>query len=194
MKVRKRYIFLTLVALLPLLKFIHLEDAYCFGDKDLLVIAFLAILFTIPFLVVLFFNLYKISILKELFNYTPIIIAVLYYSLLVFFINNHDKNFLKDVKLAYEYRVDNDTRSQLTLYLSGDYQLKSEVFAQNCYQEGKFDIKNDTLYLKKGDFPDFMKNFDSSYFIDKEGFRLIPVQVSAHELKQIKKNNFYSQK
>ena len=187
MKIRKRYIFLILLALLPLLKFIHLEDAYCFGDKDLLLIAFLAVLFTIPFLVVLFFNLYKISIRKELFNFNPIIIAFVYYSLLVFFIYQHDKNYFKNQKEAYEFVVDNDTRSQLILYLEGDYQLKSEVFAENCYQEGKYEEKNDTLYLKKGSFSTYLENFDSIYFIDKKRFMLIPVKEKAHILNKIKK-------
>ena len=71
MKIRKRYLGLILIALLPLTFLIHFGD-YCFGVKELLIITGLAIFFLITFLAILFHNLYSIVLKKELFNYRPI--------------------------------------------------------------------------------------------------------------------------
>jgi hypothetical protein len=48
MKIRKRYITLILLALLPFYKIIH-DKNYCFGDLDLVIIAGFTILYVIAF-------------------------------------------------------------------------------------------------------------------------------------------------
>ena len=49
MKLRKRYILLILLAILPFYKLIHLDD-YCFGDVDLVIIGGFSVLFAIAFI------------------------------------------------------------------------------------------------------------------------------------------------
>ena len=132
----------------------------------------------------IFLNLH---ILKELFNFTPVIIAGVYVAFLIFLLKYHDKNFFKDAKYSYEHIIDDQARSQLILYYEGDYQLKNHVFAKNCYQEGKYTIKKDTLYLSKENDVTFLKNFDSIYFIDKKNLTLNPKNTDALILRKIKK-------
>lgn len=76
-KIRKRYLLLIFLALLPFYKLYHPED-YCFGDVDLVIIGGLTILFVITFLSIVFYNLYSIALKKELFNFRPLIIATVF--------------------------------------------------------------------------------------------------------------------
>ena len=100
MKIRKRYLLLILIALLPLYFLIHTDD-YCFGVAELLIIGGLAILFIIVFLVVFFNNLYGISLKRELFDANPLIIAAVYAVLLYLFVNYHDENVFKTKKMVF---------------------------------------------------------------------------------------------
>ncbi|PQJ79497.1 hypothetical protein [Polaribacter porphyrae] len=173
MKIRKRYILLILLALLPLLKLIHPND-YCFGYEDLIIIGGFAILFFIPFLVIVFYNLYKISLKKELFNFRPIIIAVVYTVCLLFLLKNHDKNIFKEE--LYFFKVDGRSNPSYTIRLFNDksFEFKISEFKKACYYKGEYYLKKDSLFLNKNGTINNINKLDTIYFFNKETLKLIP--------------------
>ena len=94
MKLRKRYFLLIFIAIAPFYKFVHPEN-YCFGDVDLVIIGGYMVLFAITFLVIFFNNLYLITIKRELFNYRPVLIAVVFLIALYTTLGLHDQNIFK---------------------------------------------------------------------------------------------------
>ena len=104
MKIRKRYILLIILSLLPFYKIIHFDD-YCINDVDYFVIAFLSIIVLITFIAILFYNLYQISIQKELFNYRPLLIFVVFSIALYFGIKFPDFTFSKKVSYEFSHKL-----------------------------------------------------------------------------------------
>ena len=103
-----RYIFFIFLAVLHFYKFYHPED-YCFGDKDLVVVWGFIILFTIPFLVILFYNLYEFSLKKILFDFRPVIILVLFLKGLYIAFNHQHNIFFK--KEILKFKITNSLKA-----------------------------------------------------------------------------------
>ncbi len=157
MKIRKRYLLLISIALLPLTFLIHFGD-YCFGVKELLIITGFIICFIVVFLVILFNNFYNIVLKKELFNYRPVLIAVIYCIVLSLFLNYHGENFFKTkINLFETPKTSKDTR-RLTLFSDNYFELKIIQKNQRCVYRGFFQFNQDTLRLR------FNKN--SKYSLD----------------------------
>jgi hypothetical protein len=173
MKLRKRYFLLILLALLPFYKLIHLDD-YCFGDVDLLAIGALSVLFTIALITIVFYNLYRISLRNELFNFRPLIIAGVFGIALFFGLKYHNKNPFKDIKYSF---IANNTRSinsKLLLFTDGTFELKIIKFKNNCHFRGTYTYKSDSLFFKTNTNLDKNMGLDSIYFFDKSKVQLIP--------------------
>lgn len=172
MKIRKRYILLILIALLPIYKFIHLDD-YCFGDEDLVVVSAFVVLFFIAFIVILFDNLYSISVQKELFNFRPIIIAVFYGLGFFLFLKYHEKNVLKNSGGVYNIRSAERKLVQVTIFTDNTFEVKKEGINESCFNRGSYKIKKDTLFLsfnKKDNYPT-----DTIYQLNKKEKLLFPL-------------------
>lgn len=157
-KIRKRYIFLIFIALLPLFKLIHSND-YCFGVADLLLIAAIGVVFFIAFMVILFYNLYKVSLKRELFNIRPVIIFVVFGISLFFGLKYHDKNIFKTKKEKFVTKENTLPKSELILFTDKTFELKNIKTEYTCFIKGN--------YLKKGDTLLF-SNFDTSNEILEE--------------------------
>lgn len=173
MKIRKRYILLILIALLPLFLLIHPDD-YCFGVADLLIITGLVILFVIVFLVVVFNNLYSISLRKELFNFRPLIIAAVYAISLFFFVKYHDKNIFKTKSASF--KIENITlpSSEIVLFEDNTFEFKSAFVEYTCVYKGTYKFKKQYLFL---DINTPLKEnviFDLAYTFKKEEGLLVP--------------------
>lgn len=147
MNVRKRYLLLILIALLPLINLIHCND-YCFGVKELLIITGFIIFFIIVFLVILFNNFYNIALKRELFNYRPVLIAVVYFIVLSLLLNFHDENVFKTKIHLFETQNTPKDLRKLLLFSDNYFELKVVQKHQRCIYSGSFSFKEDTLRLK----------------------------------------------
>jgi hypothetical protein len=187
MKIRKRYLLLILIALLPLYFLIHPDD-YCFGVAELLIIGGLAILFIIVFLVVFFNNLYGISLKRELFDANPLIIAVVYAVFLYLFINYHDENVFKTKKMVFKTEDSTTQNAKITLFTDKTFEFKTVYREYRCVNKGVFRLTNDTLYLKTNHTLNNPMVFDSVYYYDKNALALKPMQEGLKIFKKAKKS------
>lgn len=142
-----RYILLIVIALTPLFKLIHLND-YCFGVADLLIISAIAVVFFIAFLVILFYNLYKISLKIELFDFKPLIIFFIFGVSLFFGVKFHDKNIFKTIKMSFINDSDLEKRLELRLFTDKTFEYKETQIEYSCYNKGHYQFLNDTLRLE----------------------------------------------
>lgn len=148
-KIRKRYILLIVIAILPLFKLIHPND-YCFGVADLILIGGIAVLFFVAFLVVLFYNLYKISLKVELFNYRPILIFIVFGVCLYFGVSFHNQHLFKTKYQSFITADTNDLKGKLVLFTDGtcEFELKYESERYSCFFKGNYLYNKDTLVLQ----------------------------------------------
>lgn len=183
MRFRKRYLVLIVFAILPLIKFVHLGD-YCFGIADLLIIGGLSILFFIAFLVTLFYNLYKISLKRELFNFSPLIIATLLALVIYLGYKYHDKNMFKEQQATYLEESIVKKPTQITLFKDQTFEVKTFFKEYYCAKNGSYQIKKDSLFLYQNDSADVV--LDRIYFIDTKSKKLIPNSLHFKSLQKIK--------
>lgn len=143
---RKRYILLSILAIIPFYNFVHFND-YCFGDKDLVVVGAFSVLFFIAFIVIVFYNLYNISLKKELFNYRPIIIFSLFICFLVISLKYHDKNLFKS--LSATYKLENTKKDvELSLYEDLTFEIIEYNFNSKCYYKGDYFFRKDSVFFQ----------------------------------------------
>lgn len=160
--IRKRYLLLILLAILPFYRFYH-EDDYCFGDADLVIIGFFVVIFIIAFLVILFNNLYKITLRIELFNFRPIIILGVFCISFFFALKYHNKNVFKEQKQHF-ISVTNLEKVDLYLFNDTTFEIKKKFKNYSCYYKGSFYYKGDTLFLK----PNYKIDIDSIFLLNKQ--------------------------
>lgn len=184
MKIRKRYILLILIALLPLLYLVHPDD-YCYGVTEIIVIGSFVLLFVIVFLVVLFNNLYGIALKKELFNYRPVLIAAVYTVVLLILLSFHDDNVFKTPKLAFKSPTTAKTNVRLTLFTDKDFEIKTLYKIHRCINKGTFTIKNDSIYLRFNKKYDHNTVIDSVYFYNTSQGFITPTTINSIKLYQV---------
>lgn len=146
MRIKKRHILLFLIGLLPFIKLIHLND-YCFGVSDLLIISGIAIVYIIAFLVIFFYNLYKISLKKELFNYITLIVLGSNSLLLFLGIMFHNKAITKEKKQLFVSKLINDKIHKIHLYNDATFDYKIETEIETCTKSGNYVVNKDTITL-----------------------------------------------
>ncbi|AUC20290.1 hypothetical protein, partial [Polaribacter reichenbachii] len=138
MKLRKRYILLILLALLPFYKLIHPDD-YCFGDVDLVIIGGLTIIFIITFLAIFFYNLYKITIKKELFNFRPLIITAVFAVVFNRALEYHDKAIFKDKFQVFNSFSKEKALLEIILYDDATFEFKTIYDNSYCVEKGTYE-------------------------------------------------------
>ena len=146
MKIRKRYLLLISIALMPLTLLIHVSD-YCFGVKELLIITGFIICFIVVFLVILFNNFYNIALKKELFNYKTVLIAVIYCVVLSLFLHYHDENLFRTKISLFETQNTSKNIRKLSLFSDNYFELKVIQKQQRCVYNGSYLFNQDTLHL-----------------------------------------------
>lgn len=173
MKLRKRYILLILLALLPFYKLIHTDD-YCFSDVDRLLIGLLTLLFVISFIAIVFYNLYRISLRNELFNGRPIIIAVIFSIALFLGFTYHDKNPFKNKTHVFNSTLKNSTALELVLFSDKTFQFKTTLKDLICVKGGNYFFKKDSLYIKPNHKITEESMLDVIYVVNKAAKTLKP--------------------
>lgn len=174
MKLRKRYFLLILLALLPFYRLIHTEN-YCFGDFDLVIIAGLTILYIIAFLSVSFYNLYKITLRKELFNFRPLLITLVFSTTLYNALDYHDKHFFKDKIQTFESVSKEKSILEINLFDNNTFELKTINSKSFCVEKGKYYYKKDSLFLNKLNNVDGNIVFGDVYVYSKTSHSLTPI-------------------
>lgn len=174
MKLRKRYFLLILLAVLPFYKLFH-PDNYCFGDLDLALIGLLVILFIIVFLTVFFYNLYKITLKKELFNFRPLIIAAIFTTSLYLGLEYHDENVFKNKLQVFKSYSKEKALLEINLFDDNTFELKIINEESFCVEKGKYHFKRDTLFLNKYDNLKGNIVFDDVYIFNEIYHSLNPI-------------------
>ena len=174
MKLRKRYILLILLAFLPFYKLYHTND-YCFGDVDLVIIGGLTIIFIITFLSIFFYNLYKITLKKELFNFRPLIIAAVFALFLNRALEYHDKAIFKDKFQVFNSLSKEKASLEIILFNDATFELKTIYPNSFCVEKGTYEYKKDSLFLNKFNRIDGNIIFGDVYVFDKVQQRLNPI-------------------
>jgi amino acid transporter len=173
-KIRKRYLLLIVLALFPFYRLIHPEN-YCFGDIDLVIIAMLTILYIIAFLSIFFYNLYKITLKKELFNFRPLVITFFFSMTLYYTLEYHDKNIFKDkVQMFKGYSKEKEIL-EINLFKNKTFELKTIKPKSFCVEKGTYYYKKDTLFLNKLNNVDGNINFGDVYTFNKTFQNLNPI-------------------
>ena len=173
-KLRKRYLLLILLALFPFYRLIHPKN-YCFGDVDLVIIAGLTILYIITFLSISFYNLYKITLKKELFNFRPLIITFVFSMSLYYTLEYHDKNLFKEKVKVFKSYTKEKEKLQISLFKNNTFELRTIDSTFFCVEKGKYLFKNDTLFLNKRNNVDGNIVFGDVYVFDKKFQSLNPI-------------------
>ncbi|WP_439131806.1 hypothetical protein [Polaribacter sp.] len=173
-RVKKRYILLIVLAFLPFYRLIHSEN-YCFGDVDLLIIGGLTIVYIIAFISISFYNLYNITLTKEFFNFTPLIITFLFSMGLYYALQYHDKNLFKDKVQRFQGYSKEKASLEINLYNDNTFELKTIDPRSFCVEKGTYFYKKDTLFLKKENNIDGNIYFGDVYFLNKTYGSLKPI-------------------
>jgi hypothetical protein len=177
MKIRKRYIVLILLALLPFYKIIHNKN-YCFSDVDLVIIGGLTVLYIIAFLAVFFYNLYKITLKKELFNFRPLVITLVFLTTLYYALEYHDQNLFKEKVQIFHGTSKEDSLLEINLFNDDSFELKTinEDYPKSfCVEKGTYYYKKDTLFLNKFNNVDGNIVFGDVYIYNKTYTSLNPI-------------------
>lgn len=181
MNFKKRYILLLVVAVLPLVKLIHIGD-YCFGILDWLIIGGLSVLFFIIFLVTLFYNLYNISLKKEIFNFFPLVTACFLALALYVGYHYHEQPIFKQLKAVYTEETSENKPTQISLFTNKTFEFKSFFKEYHCIKKGTYEFKNKMLYFYLNDTVDV--SLDTVYRIDQASKKIMPTSVKFKSFKK----------
>ncbi|MHB0754793.1 hypothetical protein [Polaribacter sp. M15] len=186
-KVKKRYILLIVLAFFPFYRLIHSEN-YCFGDVDLLIVGGLTILYIVAFISVSFYNLYNITLKKELFNFIPLIITFFFSMSLYYTLQYHDKNIFKNKVHKFKGYSKEKAVLEINLFNDSTFELKTVELRSFCVERGTYFFKKDTLFLKKENNVDGNIDFGDVYFFNKTYGSLKPIYsgLPSFKLKKIK--------
>lgn len=177
MKLRKRYFLLIFLALLPFYRLIHTEN-YCFGDIDLVIISGLTILYIVAFLSILFYNLYKITLRKELFNFRPLLITLVFSLTIYIALEYHDKHFFKNTTQVFKSVSKEKSLLEIYLYNDNTFELKTIDLKSFCVEKGMYYYKKDTLFLNKLNKVDGNIVFGDMYIYNERNQSLKPIYSS----------------
>jgi hypothetical protein len=173
MEFRRKHLLLIAFAILPFLSLIHFDD-YCFGVADLLIIAGLTIVFFIAFIVMTFYDLYNLSIKKLRFNFIPLLIVAVFSISLFIGVKYQGKFLFKNQLHSFKDVSSEGNYIKIILFTNNSFELRVSTIEETCTQKGIYQLKNDSLFLNKGDksFNDTI--FDSIYYFNKKEKLLIP--------------------
>jgi hypothetical protein len=171
MKLKKRYVLLFIFAVLSLYNVFHFGD-YCYGILNTFRFIIFSVLFSAFFLIITFYNLYKISTKTERFDFVPGVLSIAFYSLIFLSTNYSNIYFHKSsIQSFIPVKMDSLTSYKIILFDDNTFERKTILEKSECVKKGSFFFKNDSLYLvhKNKELQNVF--FDTLYFYNKkEGF------------------------
>ena len=174
MKFKKRYLFLLLFAILTFSNVIHFGD-YCYDSLNTFLFIAFSVLFFGAFLIMTFYNLYKISLKKERFKFTPGILLLIFFGLVVFVTKYPDTYIFKTPIKSFKSikKVDLNTL-KIILFSNKTFESKTILEKSDCTQKGSYFIKNDSLYLNYNNKKSRDLYFDKTYHYNEGEGSLTP--------------------
>ena len=183
MNVKKRYLFLVGFAILTLINVFHFGD-YCYDSLNTFLFLVFSTLFGALFITITFYNLYKISIKKERFDFVPGILLLFFLMFVTYSVKypgfylhkTRIKTFVSPVKI-------NETTTKIILFSNYSFESKTILEKSDCTKKGSYFIKKDSLYLKNNNSPSDEVNFDTVYYYNEKEGLLIPQNKKFSNLK-----------
>lgn len=175
--IKKRFLILIIIATFPFFKLYHPDD-FCFGDAQLLTVAVLTIFYVVAFLTVFFYNLYKITLKVELFNFIPVTITIVFFVALFVGLKFHDNNPFKSKTQIFKINVDEKTTAEISLFKDKTFEYKKSLEKSYCTNKGTYYYQKDTLFLKTNVKNISNKMLDSVYVLSKINNSLNPLNKS----------------
>ncbi|MDP5105466.1 MAG: hypothetical protein NWQ31_04770, partial [Polaribacter sp.] len=145
-----------------------------FGVADLLIVTGLTIVFFISFMVIVFYDLYNLSIRKIQFNFLPILIVVIFSISLFIAIKYQGKFLFKNPTKTFVNQIGEVSTSKIILFTDHTFELQQTGKHEVCVKKGTYLFKQDTLFLDKKDKTFKDEVFDSIYYFRKTQNLLIP--------------------
>ena len=183
MKFKKRYISLVVLAILALYNVYHFDD-FCYGVLNTFLFLVFSILLAIIFLIITFYNLYKISLKKEFFDFVPGILCLFFFSLVFLSTNYPNTYFHKSAVKSFKSVKESKLSSyKIILFDDMTYESKTILEKSVCTQKGSYYFKSDSLFLNKNN--NLQKNifFDSIYIYNKKQGELLPISIDLESFK-----------
>lgn len=174
MKIKKRYLFLLLLAILTFSNTFYFSD-YCYNSLNAFLFLVFSVLFGALFLIITFYNLYKISIKKERFDFVPGILLLLFSVFVIYSVKYPGYYIHKtEIKSFKSLKKIDATTTRIILYSNYTFESKTILEKSDCTKKGSYFFKNDSLYLVKNNSKEEDGFFDKTYYyIENEGL-LIP--------------------
>lgn len=174
MKLKKRYFFLLLLAILTFSNAFHFSD-YCYNSLNTFLFIVFSVLFGALFLIITFYNLYKISIKKERFDFVPGIL-LLFFSVFVIYSVKYPGYYIHktEIKSFKSIKKIDSTTIRIILYSNYTFESKTILEKSDCTKKGSYYFKNDSLYLKNNNIDTEDYFFDKIYYHDENEGLLIP--------------------
>lgn len=183
MKFKKRYLILLLLAFLALYNVYHFND-FCYDVLNTFLFLVFSVLFALVFLIITFYNLYKISLKEEFFDFVPGILCLFFFSLVFLSVNYPDTYFHKSTVKSFKSLNESSLNSyKIILFDDMTFESKTILEKSECTQKGSYYFKNDSLYLEKNNKLQEDRFFDSIYGYNKKGGLLTPTSAGLETFK-----------
>ena len=183
MKFKKRYLTLLVLAFLALYNVYPFND-FCYNVLNTFLFLVFSILFALVFLIITFYNLYKISLKEEFFDFVPGVLCLFFSSLVFLSINYSDTYFHKSRVKSFKSLSKNDLVSyKIILFDDMTFESKTVLEKSECTQKGSYYFKNDSLYLEKNNKTQKNSFFDSIYKYNKKSGFLTPISTGLETFK-----------
>ncbi len=174
MKFKKRYLYLVGLAILTLINVFHFGD-YCYGALNTFLFIIFSVLFGLLFLIITFYNLYKISLKKERFDFAPGILLLFFLVLVLYAVKYPDYYIHKtQIKSFKSIKKIDSTTTKIALYSNKTFEAKTILEKSDCTTKGSYFFKNDSLFLVNNDKDLDNIYFDKAYFFRKTDGFLFP--------------------
>lgn len=170
-KFSKRHYGFILLLLMLTVKGIKFDD-FCMDIVDKFILGGIGLLFFMVFLIVIFYNLYHISLKKEFFDFVSFIFLAVF--TVVFYISFKSPGFevFKTNFKTYE-SIKRDTKKvELQLFTDNSFLVVSKLENTKCYCKGKYFIQKNKLIIS--DFDKDKLPISSTLKIDEINGFLLP--------------------
>ena len=170
-----KYGILIFFGLIVLYQYIPIGD-YCSGLLNFLNFLFYGGLLVLAFLIISIIDLVKYLRKKQKFDFTPLILIVLFGIAWSFLYQHENEKFWTAKVLEGYLTIDGTPRSgNLTLYKNGSFGATLYSADYDCTFQGDYSIENGKLILQRGDLSSLTNDvFTTEYLINKKDSILRP--------------------
>lgn len=183
------------MALLTLYQILPIGD-YCSGLVQALLMIIFGGLLILSFIVFTIVDVVRLIRKKIRFDFLPLIIITVFFSVFFIFINSETDKFWTKTTLTGQTDEGDLRAAQIQLYSNNSFSVRISYVDWSCTYQGDYKINNDTLFLKRDDLTELTNNvFDTKYKFSYQDSLLIPIDKKCKKIKILTGHNMqYSQK